>query len=301
MAAVGHAQSSCVGLGCSPELVDYEPVGVSNINPIVQETVGQGVYYPDQVAGPNVRRSFQTGFSQINDHRIATPASPFWRSACCDAPVRVAGCKCGKTVRRCRNRRIHRQNIQNRVDRSTTTNKVLDLSSTRPTIQTRNRRTFDFKALEIPSTVTSYDIEWREQLGHRTQHKLSKSYTPLTQEASVCNCYSPTCGCVGQPGCGCCYPACSCAPNPIELATHYRATPVTETFVRRYPVRVPKQESVTHLINQKIVTNQPVTTIEDRWVSKFADVESTHFNNKAVASAVPDTIQECWNEYCEDC
>jgi len=92
----------------------------------------------------------------------------------------------------------------------------------------------------MPTSLTTYEIAYKDVLKTRTRNVVEPRYTPLVALATNCQCFAASCGCVGIKGCGCCYPMCSCAPNPSQLSTSYVSTPVTENYVVRIPYKVPK-------------------------------------------------------------
>jgi len=112
------------------------------------------------------------------------------------------------------------------------------------TVTPRTSRHFSHEITKVPTMITKHRIEYRDVLALRTRNIASKTYSPLSNMVTNCSCYSPTCGCAGQSGCGCCAPACSCAPTPVQLSTSYTTTPITESYIRRVPVKVPYEERV---------------------------------------------------------
>jgi len=162
--------------------------------------------------------------------------------------------------------------------------------------ETRNVRTFEHRTTVMPTSLTTYRIAYKDELRTRTRNVVEAFHSPLVNLKTNCNCFSPTCGCVGIKGCGCCYPGCSCAPTPQELATSYSTTPVTENYVVRIPYKVPVQEGVDQIINQNFITNTPETTFPNRPELSYVNRPQTRFSSQSVKSSIPDTVEECWNE-----
>jgi len=171
-----------------------------------------------------------------------------------------------------------------------------DFSSSRVVPETRNVRTFEHRTTVMPTSLTTYKIAYKEELRTRTRNAVEAVHSPLANLRTDCNCFSPTCGCVGIKGCGCCWPTCSCAPTPQELATSYRTTPITENYVVRIPYKVPVQEGVEQIVNQNIISNTPETTFPNRPELSYVNRPRTQFSSAPVASEIPDVVEECWNE-----
>lgn len=229
-----------------------------------------------------------TGSNTNNSYR--------WRQACCNSGRDTSGCGgCGQTVRRCR-------------DRYTTTPQVESMTRSTevevPTVARANRMVpvteFHpvFKTVKVPviSYVTKHRVEYRNKIGVRPPSIVSKSYSPLANMVSDCNCYTPTCGCAGGSQCGCSFPSCSCAPQSTQLGTNYHTTGRNSSYVRRVPVKVPYQEEVIKYIDQKIAVNRPMTVLRKRNVLVDSSAKVNVFNRSPVTSRIPGTVKECWNE-----
>lgn len=222
------------------EEVSYEAVRPSAVR---QESTWPGVYNSVRIGNDQPRAQLNSGWARDNNQLTARPLSYNWTSSCCNLTVRTAGCRCGRTVRRCRNRRITRQQVENRIDSSRVAIPTTEWGS-RETVTPRTSRHFTQEVTRMPTQITKHRIEWRDQLALRTRNMARTTFSPLTNLVTNCSCYSPTCGCVGTVGCGCCAPACSCAPTPVQLSTSVTTTPITESYIRRVPVKVPYEERV---------------------------------------------------------
>jgi phage gp16-like protein len=82
----------------------------------------------------------------------------------------------------------------------------------------------------------------------------------------------------------------------VQLSTSVTTHPVTESYIRRIPVRVPYEERVVEVATKKSVRNVKWNEFKVRDVLKHRTRKVNRFNNVSVRSALPDTIKECWNE-----
>jgi len=64
----------------------------------------------------------------------------------------------------------------------------------------------------------------------------------------------------------------------------------------RVPYKVPRQETVVQIVNQDVITNEPVTNFPNRPVLNYVNNARTEFGAMPVNSLIPDTVEECWNE-----
>ena len=194
----------------------------------------------------------QHGWSGNRDVRIGQhkPLSYHWRRAFNKSPNN-GNCACKKIVKRCRDRRVDSFHTEVRQDA-----RKVEVPTAR--LQTRMMPTTvmvpEFKTVKVPviSYVTKHRVEYREKKTTRPPAVYRKSYTPIANMASSCNCYTPTCGCAGFGGCGCSFPSCACAPQSTELSENVHTTGVNRTYVRRVPVKIPYQEEVIKYVDQKI-------------------------------------------------
>jgi len=196
-----------------------------------------------RIGSPQSRSQLNTSWARDNNPFTAKPLSYNWTTSCCNAAVRVSGCQCNRTVRRCRNRRITRSRTENKVVKAD--RNLPDITfGKRLTVVPRTSRYVDIENVRIPTQITKHRIEWRDQLATRTRGVPTTTFSPLSKMVTNCSCYSPSCGCVGNVGCSCCAPACSCAPTAVQMSTSVSTHPVTESYIRRIPVRVPYEEKV---------------------------------------------------------
>lgn len=219
-----------------------------------------------------------------------------WRQACCNSGGDTTGCSCGKTVRRCRDRKVSSIHTESRTDATEVSVPTAHLQR-RMVPVTEFHPTFKTVKVPVVSYVTKHRVEYRNKLATRPPSVVYKSFTPEANLVSNCSCYTPTCGCAGGSGCGCSFPSCACAPQSTQLGTNYHTTGRNSTFVRRVPVKVPYQEEVIKYVDQKIAVRRPVTVLRPRKVLTDGTTKVNSFRRTPVNSVIPGTVKECWNEY----
>lgn len=261
----GCAGCGSDGRGCTPNVIDLKAV---DTQAPLQEVAQPGVYYEKSLHGPGnpYKGEIQFGSESNRDVRIGYGDNSqwAWKRACCKDPVMgaAADCNCGKTVRRCRTRRVDGTHTETRYDAEEydvpTADKQWKLM---PTIV--NDPVFQTVKVPVKAYRTEHRIEYRNHLAKRPPAVVFQTHVPVNPLTSECNCFSPYCNCAGSTGCGCSFPSCACAPQQWEMGVNSHTTGRTQSYVRRVPVKVPFKREYIKYIEQKVALASPRTVL--RW------------------------------------